>query len=148
MPRILRSYEATVEIDAPAARVWEILVDLPSYGAWNTFCPVVESTLTVGGPVVLHVHLGKRRVVQRETVRAVDAEGLRLCWGATIGPPFVFHGDRWQELTALGPDRCRYHTHERFTGLLSPLVGALFGRAVQEGFSTMAADLKRRAEMR
>ena len=36
-----------VEIEAPAALVWQVLVDFPRYGEWNTFCPRAEATLAI-----------------------------------------------------------------------------------------------------
>jgi hypothetical protein len=140
-----RYFEASVEIEAPIEEAWAVLVDLASYPAWNTFCTKVESTLDVGSPIVLHVTLGGRPRVQRETVRAVHPN-QRLCWGMSMGPALVFGGDRWQVLEPITKDRCRYWTHERFTGLLSFPISAVYGAAVKRGFETMAADLKKRVE--
>ena len=42
-------------IDAPAKLVWEILLDMPHYGAWNPFCVQAESTLDLGAPVHMPV---------------------------------------------------------------------------------------------
>ena len=41
---------AIVEIQAPAAIVWEILADLDHYGEWNPFCVRCVSTLDLGAP--------------------------------------------------------------------------------------------------
>ena len=41
----------TVEINAPASLVWEILLDMPNYGKWNPFCVECESTLEMGATV-------------------------------------------------------------------------------------------------
>ena len=35
----------TVEIAAPARLVWEILLDMPRYPAWNPFCVRAVSSL-------------------------------------------------------------------------------------------------------
>ncbi|MBK8993678.1 MAG: SRPBCC family protein, partial [Gammaproteobacteria bacterium] len=41
----------TIEIDAPAAIVWEVLTDLPDYNHWNPMCVRAESTLQLGAPI-------------------------------------------------------------------------------------------------
>lgn len=138
-------FSASVEIDAPAEAAWAVLVDFDGYPTWNTFCPKVITTFEVGGTAVLHVQLGRKRVVQRLVVHAVKP-GEMFAWGSTIGPAFVFEAAREQAIERLGDRRCRYRTHERFEGLLAPLVGALYGRDVQRGFEDMAEAFKRRVE--
>ena len=32
---------ASIRINAPAELVWQVLLDVPNYGAWNNFCPKV-----------------------------------------------------------------------------------------------------------
>ncbi len=45
--------EATVEIDTPPARVWELVADLPRMASWS---PMVVRTVVLGGPVRLGTH--------------------------------------------------------------------------------------------
>src|SRR4051812_34036771 len=42
-----------VEIEAPAAIVWQVLTDMPRYGEWNPFCVGARSTLEMGAPVFM-----------------------------------------------------------------------------------------------
>ena len=60
-----------VEIAAPAALVWEILVDLPRYGEWNPFCIAAESTLEMGAPVKI-VDLARQMIEMSGRVPDVD----------------------------------------------------------------------------
>jgi len=46
----------TVEIDAPASVVWEILADLPRCGEECPGCIKAESTLEIGAPIVMHLN--------------------------------------------------------------------------------------------
>jgi len=43
--------DKTLEINAPAAIVWEVISDLPRYAEWNPFCVECSSTLRPGDPI-------------------------------------------------------------------------------------------------
>ena len=45
--------EATVEIDTPPARVWELVFDLPRMSSWS---PMVLRTVVLGSPVGVGTH--------------------------------------------------------------------------------------------
>ncbi len=53
----------TVEIEAPASLVWEVLTELDKYPLWNPFCVAVKSTLEIGAPVEMTLadYTGGRR---------------------------------------------------------------------------------------
>lgn len=136
---------AEIEIDAPLARVREILGDLTEYSTWNPFTPHVESTLQVGDPIHLHVRLRSERLTHRvEYVTAVEPE--RLCWKMKMGFEALLFAERCQILTETGNGHTHYVTEDRFRGLLTPLVMFFFGRAMRRGFMDCACGLKARAE--
>ena len=134
-----------VEIEAPAERVWDILVDFDRYGEWNPFTTRVEASLEIGSPVMLHVKLGWLKRKQPERIETVEPPHL-LAWGVTMGARFLLVARREQHLEVLGETRCRYFTTDETRGLLTPLVALLFGRLIRRGFNDMAAALKSRAE--
>lgn len=134
-----------VEIEAPAERVWDILVDFERYGEWNPFTTRVEASLDIGSPVMLHVRLGRLKRKQPERIETVEPPHL-LAWGTTIGHPVLLAALREQRVEALSETRSRYLTTDATTGLLTPLVAVLFGRLIRQGFNDMAAALKARAE--
>ena len=45
----------TVEINAPARVVWEVLIDLDNYHQWNSFCPHIRCGLQIGDEVHMQV---------------------------------------------------------------------------------------------
>ncbi|MDE3262149.1 MAG: SRPBCC domain-containing protein [Acidobacteriota bacterium] len=134
-----------VEIEAPAERVWDILVDFDRYGEWNPFTTRVEASLEIGAPVMLHVRLGWLKRKQPERIETVEPPHL-LAWGVTMGARFLLVARREQRLEPLGANRCRYVTTDETHGLLTPLVALLFGRLIRQGFNDLAAALKTRAE--
>lgn len=137
---------ASIEIDAAPERVWPILIDLGSYGAWNPFTYQVDSTLEIGSPVHLYVQMSPTRKVRSLcTVASVEPPHL-LAWGNIMGAPFLMHSMRRQTLEALPDGRCRYTTREVFQGLMVPLVMANAGAQVRQGFERVAQALKERTE--
>ncbi len=137
---------ASIDIAAPAERVWQILCDLDRYAEWNPFTPRVETDRVVGHPVVLHVDLGGRQLQRQvEIIRAWEP-GVRLSWGMTMGPAWWFRAQREQRVERLAADRCRYMTEDVFAGLFAPVVHALYGAKVQRGFEAAALALAQRAE--
>lgn len=49
--------EQTIEVTATPAVAWEVIVDLPRYGEWNPFVVECRSTLAVGDPIDMRVHV-------------------------------------------------------------------------------------------
>ena len=144
-----RSVRAEIEIEAPIDRVWQILNDLQAYAEWNPFTPRVESSLQIGEPVHLHARMIGERLLHRVewVTRNEPTSGTRaLCWEMKMGARFLLHAERCQTLTALNDRRTHYVSEDSFTGLLTPLVMGLFGRAMKRGFEDCAKGLKQRAE--
>jgi hypothetical protein len=136
---------AAIEIDAPATRVWDILVDLQGYAAWNPFIvqasgqPRVDERLdiTIAAP-------GLKPVSFRPKVMDFQP-GHLLRWKGEYKVPGLFDGRHALVVDALGPDRSRFTTHEEVSGVLLPFLGKVM-RASQNGFEQMASALKDRAE--
>lgn len=137
---------AEIEIAAPSERVWEILTDLERYPDWNPFTQKVESTLELGAEVHLYTRLRSERLVHRVEYVTAHVPGERICWGMTMGARIVLAAERRQILTPLDAARTRYLSDDRISGMLTPIVMAFWGAAMQRGFDAVAAALKKRAE--
>jgi len=137
----------TVEIDAPAAFVWDVLVDYPRYPEWNPYTVAVSTTLELGDPIDLTLPApdgSDSTFVNREFIRVVDPpRHLRYDTGEEI--PGVF-GIRDQWITELGPDRCAYHTTDTISGRYADIVMEKTGAWIKAGFDSVAHALKARAE--
>ena len=137
----------TVEIEAPAAFVWDVLVDYPSYPEWNPYTIAVETTLEIGDRIDLTLPNpdgSEGTMLNREFIRVVDApHHLRYDTGDEY-PGLL--GMRDQYVTELGPDRCSYHTTDTLSGELADLVMESNGAWIKTGFDSVAHALKARAE--
>lgn len=143
-----RNVGAEAEIDAPREAVWQALVDFEHYGDWNPFTRSVSTTLEVGTPVRMNVDMpGRSKSVRTEWVNLVEP-GRTICWGMHMAHPTLLCANRWQELHDLPGGRTRYVTIDRFSGLLVPLVMALYGEPTRKGFESVALGLKHWVEGR
>ncbi len=143
-----REVSASAEIDAPIDRVWATLVDFERYPTWNRFTPEVHATLEVGAPVHMQVDMPRRsRRRMTEWINRVDPPRT-LCWGVHLGSRWLLCANRWQQLETLDEDRTRYHTVDRLSGLLAPLVMLLYGEPMRRGFQSVADGLAAMFEKR
>jgi len=145
-PQLVRSI--TVEIEAPASLVWEILTDLPNYNAWNPHCVRIESTLRLGDPVYMtlvnYTEPGTLMPVV-EYLCAFEPQRL-LSWEAPWLAEWPYPARRDQVIEKLDDARCRYYSTDAFLGETGIHVMRLAGRWVTRAFDDVARALKIRAE--
>ncbi len=138
--------EHSHEVEAPAARVWQVVCDLPRYPEWNPFVVRCVSTLAIGDPIDMRVRvLPFWAQPQRERVLEHDP-GRHLCYGIGPTPLGALASRRCHDVVPLAPARSRYVSHFELSGWLSPLVALLLGGRLRAGFSAMSAALCARAE--
>jgi hypothetical protein len=141
-----------IDIDAPIALVWEIMVDFERYPEWNPLnrffrldtCAAPGQTVTFGprwGPYDSN-KLGQAGFTQHETL-TIWEKNCCLAY-ATISR--WVNAERTQYLAPLPNDRTRYYTYERTSGVLAPIVRLVYGRRIILGFTANGLALKRRAE--
>ncbi len=138
----------TVDIDAPAELVWDVLVDLERYGQWNPFTVKVESTLRMGEAVNLFLPdpVNPGQLVHVVEYLATCERPRQLSWEmyATADNPDAARRDQYIEAT--GAASCRYHTTDLFLGPTAQTVMEQHGPWVKQGFDAVAHSLKARAE--
>ncbi len=136
-----------VEIAAPAAFVWDVLVDYANYPQWNPYTVHVTTTLAVGDPIDLTLPSpdgSDTTFVNREYVRVVDPpHHLRYDTGTELPGVFAVR-DQWIDARA---DHCTYYTTDTISGKYADQVIETTGEWVQAGFDSVAHALKERAEL-
>lgn len=137
----------TVQINAPAAFVWGVLVDYPSYPEWNPYTIAAETTLELGDRIDLtlpQVDGSDETFINREFIRIVDPpHHLRYDTGEEMQG---IKGQRDQYIAETGPETCEYYTTDTLSGELLDLVVETTGDWIQAGFDSVATSLKARAE--
>lgn len=138
-----RDINTAVEVEAPPARVWEVLTDLEHYAEWNPFIVSAAGNAHAGQRLTLRMKAAGRTFTVRPTV-VERSEGRVLRWIGRLGVPGVFDGEHIHEVQPT-PTGARYVQRELFGGLLVGFLGKTLA-ATETAFEEMNQALKRRAE--
>ena len=136
-----------IEIEAPAARVWQVLTEFGAYPSWNPFLPRIDGVAKAGEKIEVTFHPpGGKAMTMKPTVLTAD-EGRRLSWlGRLGGVPKLFDGEHAFEIVELGENRVRFVQSEKFGGVLVPFLRKMLETKTRAGFEAMNRALKDRAE--
>ena len=142
----MNEIHAEIEIEAPAERVWHILVDFASYRHWNPFIVQAVGEPKINSRLEVRIQAPGSRIMgfQATVLRAEPNRELR--WRGRFWMPGLFDGEHSFIVEPHGPDRARFVQHETFTGLLVPLVLRGMRSNIRRGFEEMNLALKARAE--
>ena len=138
----------TVDIDAPARIVWDILCDMPRYNEWNPFCVKAVSELKMGAAVDMRLmnYAAPGSIVPNcEYICALDKERM-ISWEMVHTDAWPYPARRDQVITPSGPNSCRYYSTDAFLGNNGIHVYRFAGPWVKRGFDDSAYALKARAE--
>lgn len=136
--------EKTIEIEAPAAVVWEVLTDLPRYGEWNPFQIKVSSTLKPGDAIDMQVALMAKPQRQIEwMLEYVEGKRFAYCMKPVPGMLSSF---RSHDVEALPNNRTRYRSYFHLKGWLKVMVLALFKKNLERGFAGATAGVQKQSE--
>src|SRR4030088_1364331 len=141
----MRLIETTIDLQAPAMRVWSVLTAFSAYPAWNPFIIAAEGEPRSGAKLRITIGPPGRRPVTFRPVVLVALPGRELRWLGRLLIPGLFDGEHYFQLEqrdAAG----RFHHCERFSGILLPLFGDGLLIATRQGFEAMNAALKKRVE--
>ncbi len=138
----MKRFASTVEIHAPAARIWGLLTDSVHYPDWNPTVQSVEGAIVPGARIVVRPADNPKRAFPVKV--SAFAPPHRMVWSGGM-PLGLFRGERVFELTQTRADTVRFSMQETFSGPLSGLIGKSIPD-LQPAFDDFAAALKRRAE--
>jgi hypothetical protein len=135
-----------LDISAPSDLVWEVITDFDTYGQWNPFVVGCSSTLEVGSPIDMRVHIF-RGFAQPQRERIFEhVPGKMFCYGVPPDALGAIRSRRCHEVSQTVDGACSYHSYFELSGWLAPLVRALFGPRLERGFESMSQGIKTRAE--
>ena len=141
---MVREIDTEIEIDATAARVWDVLADFGAYPRWNPFLLSVVGTPTTGRRIRFWFELprGFRAPACATVLRAEPEKELR--WAGSV--PGLFRAEHYFVIERAGVAGLRFRHGEIFSGLLLPLVWPILRSRGREVYDAMNRALKERAE--
>ena len=138
--------DTSIDIDASAQRVWEILTDFPAYPQWNPFITKITGLVEAGTQLIVQLTLpGKPPMSFKPTLKVAERP-RELRWAGQVLAPGLFDGEHGFEIETLDAGRCRLRHVEIFSGVLVPLFIPALQDATRAGFEAMNRALKQRAE--
>lgn len=140
--------DTSVEIDAPAERVWSVLTDFGSYPRWNPFVRSIAGDLEVGRTLDIAVEPPGGRAMKFHPVVLAVEPARELRWKGKLLIPGLFDGEHWLRLRQGEHGRVVLEHGELFTGILVPRFKPSLDRHTRAGFVAMNDALKREAERR
>jgi uncharacterized membrane protein len=133
----------TVDIAAPAQRVWDVMIDVERWPEWTGSVSSVE--LLDRGPL----GVGSRARIRQPrlaaavwTVTTIEP-GRYFEWRSVLPGLTSIGGHR---VEAQGSDRSRVRLSLEWKGMLAPLINLIYGDLSRRYVDTEAEGLRRRAE--
>jgi hypothetical protein len=142
----VKEITAEIEIDAPAEKVWQVLIDFERYPEWNPSITRIGGDKRAGGRLEFEGAMGGSRTMRFRPRVLVYEPNRELRWLGQLFLPGLFDGEHGFEIEPLGEGRSRFRQSERFRGLLVAPIWALIGTDTRRGFEAMNQALKARAE--
>jgi hypothetical protein len=143
----MASIRTSIDIAAPAARVWQVLTDTRAYDEWNPFITRVSGAFAPGERFSFVAPFAGREVPIQATMLRVD-EARELRWrgppGALLGK--VFTGEHYFRLETGADGGTRFVHGEEFSGLVVDLFWSRLEPRLLPLYGAMNEALKRRVE--
>lgn len=139
-----REIHTEVVINAPASRVWQVLIDFEAYQHWNPFIHSVSGIVKPGNRISVQMLLGNRTMTFRPTVLAVE-HGKELRWLGHLFIPGIFDGEHSFVINPVGENQVLLIQSEKFNGLLVLFSGGLL-ETTERSFKAMNQAIKERSE--
>jgi hypothetical protein len=138
--------QTEVVIDAPAERVWSVLMDFAAYPEWNPFIRSIEGRAEVGQTLRFFAQpVASKGMRFRPTVLLVE-KNRELRWKGNALLPILFEGEHYFKLRRHPEGGVLFEHGELFSGLLVPFLRGSLDGGVKQGFAAMNLALKRKAE--
>ena len=138
----MKSFEATVQIDASPDAIWSVLTDATGYPSWDSGVVRVEGRIAPGEKIKVVSAVNPGRAFPAVVSAFDPAQKMVWIGGMPLG---LFRGVRTFTLTPNGSGSTTFTMREEFSGPLLPLIG----RSIPDlgpSFTQFAKGLKQRVE--
>ena len=141
----MKQIETTIQISAPAAKVWHVLTDFERHPEWNPFITGIFGDKSVCGTLHINIHPPGGKGMSFAPKILAFTPGRELRWKGKLLLPGIFDGEHYFLLEAVSEQETRFIHGEKFSGILVALFGGMLEKT-KEGFEAMNAALKKECE--
>ena len=136
--------EKRVGVQATSDRIWDLVADLPGWGAWNPIDKDVEGAIAYGGRLTM-TEAWPDMVKRQSAAQVVEWQPrARLVWAERRG--FLFQSLRYIQIEELAPGNCVVAIGIRFSGIRGELFHDKHRPAMKAALESAAEGLKAAAE--
>lgn len=139
--------ETQVNIEAPAERIWTLLMDFERYPKWNPFIRHIEGRPEVGEKLRVEVQPTGGRAMSFEPQVLLVQTAHEFRWKGQFFVPGLFDGEHYFLLRREGDHQTMLIHGERFSGLLVPFFRSQLESGTRSGFKAMNHALQHLASM-
>jgi len=136
------SYSATITINAPAEKIWQILTNAPGYPEWDPTVIRIEGTIAAGNKITAYTKLAPNRAFPVKVTEFVPGQHMVWASGMPLG---LFKGARTFTLTPQADGSIEFSVREEFAGPMLALIRGSLPN-MNQPFADFAAGLKAFAE--
>ncbi|HEY9738453.1 MAG TPA: SRPBCC domain-containing protein [Trichocoleus sp.] len=141
-----KELSTSIEINAPADKVWAALTDFSRYSEWNPFILSAEGVPQQGKQITVFIQPpGGTGMKFRPVIQALQPN-QELRWLGRLLLPGIFDGEHQFRLEPLADNCTRFIHREVFRGLLVPLLWRDLDTKARKGFEDMNQALKQLVE--
>lgn len=144
----MRRLTTTIEVESTPEEVWEILMDFEAYPEWNPFIREIRWNEPDRRHLSVRLQNPGGRAMTFRPVVTEAIQGRRFSWLGKLGFRGVFDGHHQFEIAATERGTTRFAQSEEFSGALVPILWRMVDTKTRDGFESMNAALKERAEGR
>jgi len=139
-----RVLESWVEINAPIAETWKVLVDFESWEKWNSFIPMVEGDVKVGNTISIKVvSPGMNEMIFKPTVFEFE-QNKKIAWGGGF-LLFVYKGSHEFILEYIDANTTRFRQIEKYQGPIVLMMNKMINQTAL-GYIKMNEEFKSTVE--
>jgi len=111
--------EYSLDIDAAAEKVWQILIDFDKFPEWNPMIVKLSGKLTIGEPLHFTVMQANGKLLKLKARFQIISAARELRWGG--GLKGILYGEHYFMLEKINEKSCRLLHGETFSGLIISL---------------------------
>lgn len=135
-----------IDIQAPAKKVWDILMDFKSYGDWNPFIRKISGKIEPDSKLNLSLQLEGRDPMNISPKLVICEQNRHFAWKGKLLFTGLFDGEHHFEVVPVNDSSCRFVHYENFSGVLIPFVKKMLDQSTRRAFENMNLKLKQKAE--